>query len=373
MKIMTPFSVRATLSAGSLLLLCIAFCSSVPAIAAQPVSVTDQRGQTVVLPDAAKRMVIIPIPMASVAMALDGSSSRVVGMHPQAKSSIRSGFLKRVYPEAEHIVDDVVKGGPFAPNIERLLSLRPDVVIQWREPAAIIEAIERAGMAAVGLTNNPPNQAVNAQNLSILATVIGRKERLDKVLAWHRDAESRISGIVQGIPADSRPGAVYFRTSKRGFRVAGANSYQDYWISLAGARNLAARVFKGNDLEVTLEQLLAWNPEIVFLGAFDDMTPSEFIANPALQQISAVRNKRVYKLPHGGYRWDPGSHESHLAMQWAAMVIHPQRFDFDLHGAMRESYAYFYNYRLHATDINEILQAGVNAQSAGYGRFTAQP
>jgi iron complex transport system substrate-binding protein len=88
-----------------------------------------------------------------------------------------------------------------------------------------------------------------------------------------------------------------------------------------------------------------------------------------LQGVAAIRSKRVYKMPHGGYRWDPGSHESFLTWQWAAMLIQPDIFRFDLRREMREGYRFLYNYDLTDDEIDEILQMKLNQRSAGYDRF----
>ena len=66
----------------------------------EPVRVKDQRGKFLQLKAHAKRIVTIPIPMAAVIMALDGSSDRLIAIHPASLRSIRDGFLKRVFPKA---------------------------------------------------------------------------------------------------------------------------------------------------------------------------------------------------------------------------------------------------------------------------------
>src|SRR5713226_9555524 len=106
------------------------------------IRVDDQRGRTLELPKPAERIVAIPIPMASIIMALDGSSRRIVGMHPSAHQSIQEGFLRHVFPEALSIQADVTRGGMFTPNLESILALRPDVVVQWTEPVDVIRALE---------------------------------------------------------------------------------------------------------------------------------------------------------------------------------------------------------------------------------------
>ena len=125
------------------------------------IRVDDQRGRTIELPKPAERIVTIPIPMASIIMALDGSSRRIVGMHPSAHQSIQEGFLRRVFPEALSIQADVTRGGIYTPNLESILALRPDVVVQWTEPVDVIQALERVGLTVVGLTDSPPTQEIH--------------------------------------------------------------------------------------------------------------------------------------------------------------------------------------------------------------------
>lgn len=351
------------------LVLFVVFMVLPKAVTAEPINVVDQRGKTIKLTAPAGRIVVIPIPMTSVIMALDGSSERLIGIHPTAHRSIKDGFLKRIFPEALNIQADVVRGGRFNPNLESILSLKPDLVIQWIQPAELITTLEDAGIKTVGLINNPPTQEINERNLTILATVIGRLDRLDKLLKIHHETMRDVVRQAEKIPGGKKPRAIYFRSAVDTLRPSGSDTYNDFWINLTGGYNVAATKFKGNRGAVNAEQLIKWNPEVVFLGAFDKSTPEDFMSRPELQGLSAVRNKRVYKIPHGGYRWDPGSHESFLSWQWVAMIMHPEYYSFDLRTAMKEFYRFIYNYELVDDEVDKILQMNLNAGMAGYERF----
>lgn len=327
----------------------------------------DQRGLTIALPKPAERIVTIPIPMASVVMALDGSARRIVGMHPSARQSIQEGFLGRVFPEALSIQADVTRGGMFTPNLESILALRPDVVVQWTEPADLIRTLEGAGLTVVGLINSPPTQEIHERNLSIVGEIIGQPERVAQLIRTQREIRQRIEAAVAGIPESEKPRVLYLRALRQSMRPAGRQTYQDFWIRLSGGVNVAA--FAGVNTAVNLEQIVAWNPQAIFVGAFDEATPDDLMRHPSLVGVDAVRHRRVYKLPHGGYRWDPGSHESHLTWQWVTMLLHPERARFDLRGSMRETYRFLYHYELMDTDIDEILQMPLNASMRGYATF----
>lgn len=340
-----------------------------PATFADPITITDLRGQEITLPGPAERLAVIPIPMASVTIALDGSTDRIAAMNPIAVQSVTEGFLGRIYPEAADIPSDIIASGRFAPNVEAILALGVDVVVQWQSPPDLIAPLEAVGMPVIGLQNDPSSQELNIRNLTALARVLRQQERLEQFLALHNSRQAEIEAAVAGIEEEARPTVLYLRVQRGQTRAAGLATYRNFWITLAGGTNAAAELPAQN--EIGSEQIIAWDPEIIILSAFDNAMPDDFYADPAFAGLQAVQNRRVYKIPHGGYRWDPASHESHLAWTWAAMLMHPE-IEFDLHGDMRSAYELFYGYELSNAEIDQILQIEPNAESAGYERFASQ-
>lgn len=333
--------------------------------AATATTITDQRGKAVTFAAPPQRMVVIPIPMASVIMTLDGSSRRVVGMHPAARQSITGGFLQSVFPEARFIPADITRGGQFTPNVESILALRADTVVTWTEPAEAVQTLERAGLRVVALTNNPSTREQHESNLRIVAQMLGRTEQLKRILAEQARATTAVEQAVAEVTPGERPQALYFRQFTQSLIPGGTGTFPDYWLRMAGARNVAESL-RGLSTPVTAEQVVAWNPQVIFLGAFDDATPADVYAMPALAGVDAVRFKKVYKVPHGGYRWDPGSHESHLTFLWAARVLHPKRAPFNVRAELRRAYEFLYQRKLTDEIMDEILALAANRGSAHY-------
>jgi len=331
--------------------------------------ILDIRGISVHLGGSVEKLVVLPIPMASLIIALDGSSSRIAALHPQAAQSAREGLMVRMVPEAAGIRSDVVIGAQFNPNVETLLSLRPGAVIQWSEPEDSILSMENAGLRVIALQNNPESEARNQQNMRIVATLLGREDRLEQIIALHDRRAAMLEEAFGSLAPGSRPKAIYVRADNGTLRVAGGSTYQNFWISLAGGRNPATEDGLAGLTPVSAEQILRWDPDFIFLSAFDDMLPASLFTDPVLSQTSAARNRRVYKMPHGGYRWDPASHESHLTWSWAAQLMHPQRSSINLREDVRHSYRLFYNYELTDQDFALVLQTTANATSQGYAAF----
>ena len=106
--------------------------------------------------------------------------------------------------------------------------------------------------------------------------------------------------------------------------MAGKGTYNDFYINLTGGQNVGQDA--SGFVEVNVEQIMAWDPEVILLNGFEgDLTVDDVYDNPMLAGVSAVKNRRVYKIPLGGYRWDPPNQESPLMWEWLSMVLHPKR------------------------------------------------
>ena len=62
----------------------------------------------------------------------------------------------------------------------------------------------------------------------------------------------------------------------------------------------------------------------------------------SLADLPAVRLRRVYKVPAGGYPWDPPSQESPLYWEWLAMQLHPALPGWPLREHIRQAYQQLY-------------------------------
>jgi iron complex transport system substrate-binding protein len=92
--------------------------------------------------------------------------------------------------------------------------------------------------------------------------------------------------------------------------------------------------------------------------------------DPVWKNIAAVRSRRVYKVPLGGYRWDPPGQESPLMWHWLSDIAFPQEQS-GLRSKITDYYRMLYNYRPTNADVDRILWAEQNRQSADYQQFNA--
>jgi iron complex transport system substrate-binding protein len=332
--------------------------------------IVDGRGRRVALQAPAQRVVFLPMPAPSMYIGIDGSEKRIVGINPSSATAMRDGILGRFFPGAGSIATNITSGTGVLPNVEAILALQPDAVFQWAnsgpEP---IEVLDRAGLTILGMRYG--SQDDMAGDIAMMGAVAGKPERAAEISQRQRERQAAIAGALADLPSRSKPRVLALSRASDSFRAAGAGSYNDFYIALAGGQNVAAsgRAAAG---ALTLEQILAWDPEVVLLGNFDTVMPADLYGDPRWQAVTAVTQRRIYRLPLGGYRWDPPSLESALTWSWLAGLLHPDRARFDLRRDMREWYRFLYDHDLSDAEIDSILFVSDNGGSAGYDRYRAR-
>jgi iron complex transport system substrate-binding protein len=329
--------------------------------------ISDQRGQRISFDAPAQRIVFLPMPAPSTFIAIDETEQHIVGMNPSSAAAMHSGILGRLFPGIDRIATNVTQGSGVVPNVESILSLHPDAVFQWATSGDdAIDPLDRAGLKVFGMRYG--NQDDMEGYLAIMGQVAGKPARASELMQRQERQQAKISAAMGALPEQDRPRVLYVSRFFDAVNVSGGGSYNDFCIRLAGGRNVAASL-SGVGRAITLEQILVWDPEVILLGNFDTAMPADLYDDPRWQTISAVRTRRVYRMPLGGYRWDPPSQESALTWAWLAGLLRPDRDAVDLRNDMRDWYRFLYGHLLTDDEIDGILFIKENGGSAGYGRY----
>jgi iron complex transport system substrate-binding protein len=164
---------------------------------------------------------------------------------------------------------------------------------------------------------------------------------------------------LQSVPAEKKPRAVIlFRHNEKQITVAGTGHFGHYWLNTTGAVDVAAAV-KGTAV-VNMEQIYQWDPEIIYITNFSATQPEELIGNKVSGQdwskVKAVKDKKVYKIPLGIYRWYPPCTDAPLMLKWMAQKNHPELFKaMSIEAEIKAYYQKFYKYQLNQKQLKQIL------------------
>jgi iron complex transport system substrate-binding protein len=242
--------------------------------AAHALQATDDRGITMSLVRPASRIVTLAPHLAEIAFAA-GAGAKLAGV---------SSFSRHP-PEAERLP---VVASYGRVDVERLIALRPDLVLAWRSgnSALQIDRLERIGIRVF---------VTEARSLADIPRIV----RLVGVLAGSFDvAESRARQFENEIAdlrkryAGERRVAVFLEIwHAPALTVNGAHLISDA-LRLCGGRNVFAAAKTLSPL-VSREQILDARPEAIVTGGFG----SEALqAWKGLESVPAVRNRRIYAI-----------------------------------------------------------------------------
>lgn len=274
-----------------------------PSAAAFPTSVTDFQGRSVAISKRPERIVSIGPSNTEFLFAL-GAGDRVVGDDDFSDE-----------PAAAQAKEHV---GGVKVNLEKVVSLKPDLIVTVKFSDGTIEALSQS--AAAVLVVDPQGAADVARSATLIGQAIGAdgaklasdiQKQLDGVKA-KTDGAPKLKVFHEEDASD--PAKIY---------TVGPGSFIDDLIKIAGGVNVFATA-KSPYPTVSGEEIIRADPDVIVLGDALYGTSIDSIAQrPGWSALSAVKNKRVYAGLSVFSR--PGPRLGQAAEAYAKLV-HPELF-----------------------------------------------
>ncbi len=251
------------------------------------ISVVDFRGKTLRLDQPARRVVCL-IESALSGIYMLGGQARVVGV-PTAI------YHENSAPQYAALDGRITRKELAAPgnwdfvNIESVLALKPDLVIIWASQKEAADNIERFGIPVYGVMLKCTTDVY--KEIDDLGVMLDKKNRAEALVAR---TKQEIEAFGNNQSAE-RKKKIYFMWSQGLLHTSGTRSTVNEIIEAAGGVN--ACMSEKEHTVVNLENLLAWNPDIIVMWQNDRLDPEDILADSRLQTINAVRREQVFELP----------------------------------------------------------------------------
>lgn len=329
------------------------------------VAITDIAGTNVEVPKEVKKIAVVPLPWASVVYALDGGSSRLGAIHPGAMSAYKGCFLEKMDAEYGKINTKNVNQD-FTVNAEALAADGIDAAIMWKHQEKDAQKLTQMGIPTVRIIND------NVENLKksflIVGKLLGKEERAKQVNAYYDEAYNGIKKFKDQVEKADKTKVLFLRNKK--LKLQGNDNFIKEAIEIGGGNAIVTGTGEGNSANgnITMEEIYKEDPDIILLSNFDSFVPEDIYQNKIPGQdwsaVKAVKNKRVYKVPMGIYRWDAPGVETPLMMKWLAHLLQPGIFkDIDIHKETRSFFKDFMKYDLTDSDLAIIFADEANKES----------
>lgn len=334
-------------------------------------TIIDHAGHEVTLPAEINRIAITSItPLPSVYCMFEGSTDRLVGISPSSMAAAENSLLAQIFPEITEIPTEFMSGGEV--NIEELIAMEPDVVFYRDGNADEYEKLTAAGLNAVAFSATQwGSDAIETLEawITLLGEVLGEEDRAAGITEYGRKLYDMIYERIAMVDESEKPRVLFLYKYGDGMiQTSGKNHFGQYWADATGAVNVAGES-DAAALEVNMEQIYEWNPDMIYVTNFAPYLEEDLYNNDIeghdWSVVKAVQEKMVYKCPLGVYRWYPPSSDTPLMLLWMAKTNYPELFsDIDLKAEMKEYYQKFYDIELTDENIEMIFNPSREAAGA---------
>ncbi|RLG34777.1 hypothetical protein DRN97_01590 [Methanosarcinales archaeon] len=284
-------------------------------------TLVDMADRTVTVPRPIERVVTTAIPTTRDVVIL-GAADKVVGIDSYTASRGKKGFLFCVQAHPE-LADLPVVGTYREPNVEVILELKPDVVfVYFSYPEGADSIQEQTGIPVVCLSSvRPDDFSKTYESLRLAGKVLGKEDRDEWLISYVEDKLDRVRKITNEIPEKEKP-KVYALVA---YGIKDTMVYAP--VEWAGGRNVAKEYLLSHGLtyaQINPEQVIIWNPDVIFLGCTGDRVAKLLEVHPGLEVTKAVKEGKVYTIFGPWFCWD--LIQMPVETYYMAKLLHPNKF-----------------------------------------------
>jgi iron complex transport system substrate-binding protein len=285
---------------------------------------------TVTIYKPVKRIIVLHSNGAEILRTLN-SSDKIIGI------SKHTADCADFFPQISRLP---MVGSMTSPDIERIISLNPDVVIaygshftRWSEE--LEKKLHGTDITLIRLDCYKPETMI--EDVRKLGCIIERENEAEEFAGWYLGYLGVINDRVRDLSVDEKP-RVYIE-GYDDYKTYGRGSGAHQLVEMAGGRNIAAGL-SGSYMKVDPEWVVVQNPDIIVkvvgtqTGALcgygtDDPAEmralrDEIMSRPELADVNAVRDGRVYLICASGTWTNP---KYLIGLTYLTGWFHPELFE----------------------------------------------
>lgn len=289
-------------------------------------TITDSTGRTVTIPETVESIVCVNVGALRYTCYMQ-AQDLVVGVEDYEQEPTMSRLYNYVNFEQFSSLPVIGSNGEHYP--EAIISANPDVIIMSAAESKDADDLQdKTGIPVVVVPGSDTTLDDNAyETIRLMGEVYGKEDRAEELTNYLDSVKADLETRTADIPDADKPtvyvGGVSFK-GHHGFEGTEAN-YGPF--VLIHANNLADTTGQSGAFDIDTEQVLAWDPDVIFLD-FNGMAliNEDYAKNPDFYQgLTAVREGRVYSQI--SFRSSASNLETALAdAYYAATILYPEQF-----------------------------------------------
>jgi iron complex transport system substrate-binding protein len=314
--------------------------------------VSDGAGRKVKIPPRVERIYASGPPASILVFAV--APDKLIGW-TSAWRDAEKPFIARKYADLPTLGRLTGRGNTA--NVEVVLSAKPDVIIDYGTINPTYSSLadrvqQQTGIPYLLLDGDFDRMAEAIRQIGVIS---GEEKRGEALARYAQETVADINKRITGIPSGRRP-RVYYGRGPQGLSTGLAGSINTESIEQLGAVNVAAEMGRGGLVQVSVEQVLRWNPDVVI--TIDPNFYAAAPSHPLWRELPAVKAGRLHLAPSVPFGWIdfPPSINRLIGLRWLARILYPQAFPEDLRPIVRDFYTRCYHQAPSEAQLDQLLR-----------------
>ena len=232
------------------------------------------------------------------------------------------------------------------PNLEFILTLKPDVIMSYGEYSDPDLIQENTGIPTI-LSGKSTGGDLGFEQHRFIGTVTGRETEAEELISYANEKLDELRDVTSGMSDSGKPKVLVVHLGGGGVPEDITTVMVRYDpVEIAGGMNVAKECAgEPSSVKVSKEQIIAWNPDIILLGSSPSkehhISIEDVLSDPDLQTLNAIKDKRVNYTKGCMIGWDPATVTAEAF--YFAKLFHPDEFaDLDVEEECNEILGRFY-------------------------------
>lgn len=245
-----------------------------------------------------------------------GLSDQLVGI--EMKSDTRP-IYKMVN---ESLLDLPQVGSMKSLNIEAIVATQPELVIIPLKLKDQAETLTDLGIKVLVVEPETHDQLV--EMIQMIGAVTGKQKEAKSLVDYYTNQVSKMD-----LRQTEDKQNVYIGSNSSYLETAPASMYQNYLIEVAGGNNVAKTIEGDYWTQVSYESLISMNPDMMIIPSGAKYSVEDILNDEQLLSLTAVKNKKVYKMPGGIEEWDSPVPSGILGSMWLSSLLNADKYSHD--------------------------------------------
>ena len=329
---------------------------------------TQETGETREITDMAGRKVTVPAaediesvfstgPVAAIFMYMV-APDKLLGWNYELNDVEKSIILEKYHDLPNFGMGDAI-------NYEAVIAANPTIAHNCGKindaMVSDCDALSKSlGIPVIAVDNELNN---SAEAFRFMGELLGVEDHAEELAEYSEKIFTDIASLAD-IPEDEKV-SVYFGNGEDSLETAPRGSQHAQILDAVNVTNVAdLELGDGSRVQISAEQLLAWNPDVIVVNGEPKADKSgnsaaeDILSNPDYASLKAVQDNKVYGTPNAPFSWvdRPAGPNRLIGMRWLSAVVYPEYIKCDVNEEIREFFNLFYHVDLSDEQLENVLK-----------------